>query len=178
MDKFWRWGRSVPTSEESSVILLRKNNVQTLIEETHKCQFYYFYLSGIPAWFHPEVGSSPSIKLPENLHKNKNWMGFALCASLAVDRRKLKQPFSFSCHLQINKFFVEVATVVNRTGLSNGISDYKDGLVVAYIPRTRFPEHYFMGATPTSMIWTLFRTDTPCIEVQICGFRILYQQDL
>ncbi|XP_016650463.1 PREDICTED: TMV resistance protein N-like [Prunus mume] len=140
-------GRSVPTSEESSVILLRKNNVQTHIEETHKCQFYYFYLSGIPAWFHPEVGSSLSIKLPENLHKNKKWMGFALCASLA-----------------------------NRS--LYGISDYKDGLVVAYIPWTRFPEHYFMGASPTSMIWTSFRTDTPCLEVQICGFRILYQQDL
>ncbi|PQQ20909.1 TMV resistance protein N-like [Prunus yedoensis var. nudiflora] len=156
--QLFRKGRSFPTSEESSSILLRKNNVQTLIEETHKCQLYYFYLSGIPAWFHPEVGSSPSIKLPENLHKNKKWMGFALCASLAVDR--------------------QVATVVNRTGLSNGISDYKDGLVVAYISWTQFPEHYFMGASPTSMIWTLFRTDTTCIEVQICGFRILYQQDL
>ncbi|VVA15143.1 PREDICTED: TMV resistance [Prunus dulcis] len=75
--------------------------------------------------------------------------------------------------------YAQVSTIVKRTGLSNGISDYKDGLVVAYVSWTQFLEHYFIGASPTnSMICTLFRTDTPGIEVQICGFRILYRQDL
>ncbi|ONH89628.1 hypothetical protein PRUPE_8G005400 [Prunus persica] len=166
VDKILRWEKLIPTSPDASIVLLRY--LQGLNEMQ---QPYRFFISGSPAWFNPKKGSSVSIELPPNLPQSNKWMGFALCASVAVDHRRIvKESFGFSCRLQTDKFNTEM--FISSTSIHD-----KDQLHIIYIPRAHFNERFV--AISSSIISTSFTTDSPGgVHVQICGLRILYQQDL
>ncbi|PQQ08657.1 uncharacterized protein Pyn_37441 [Prunus yedoensis var. nudiflora] len=142
VDNILRWEKLIPAYEEGSAL-------------NHKCQFYHFGLSGIPAWFNPQLGSSMSIQLPKNLHKSKKWMGFALCTSLVVDWRKLRGGYDLFCGLNWNEFNIELT-------LSSANGD-KHQLWVIYIPQAQIPKD-LIRSNSSSMICNLFRTDNAGVE--------------
>ncbi|XP_050135380.1 TMV resistance protein N-like [Malus sylvestris] len=171
-----RWEKFIPTCEEASTVLLRRN-IESVLPRyleglNHRWQDYGFPLSGSPAWFNTEVGTSVTIELPQNLHKCKKWMGFSLCASLAVEHQHIvkEDQYHGSCRLEMGKHYMNLSL-----NLESLISD-KHHLLIAYIPRSMIPELFTQ--TSPRQICLSFITYRPALKVKICGLRILYKQDL
>ncbi|KAM1030009.1 hypothetical protein FF1_033914 [Malus domestica] len=171
-----RWEKFIPTCEEGSTVLLRRN-IESVLPRyleglNHRYQNYDFSLSGSPAWFNTEVGTSVTIKLPQNLHKSKKWMGFSLCVSLAVEHQHIvkEDQYHGSCRLEMGKHYMNLSL-----NFESVISD-KHHLLIVYIPRAMIPELFTQ--TSSRKICLSFITYRPALKVKICGLRILYKQDL
>ncbi|KAM2040150.1 hypothetical protein PS2_033679 [Malus domestica] len=172
VDNILEW-ENFTAAEKGSTILLRRN-IESLLPRYleglhHMGQFYQFGLSGSPAWFNPRVGSSVSTQLPKTLYKNKKWMGVALCVSISVlDWHKVKGGYKVSCQVNSGNFHIELSLCS-----TNFICD-KSQLWIIYIPKAELPEWF----TRSSSSSTLFRIDNSAVEVQVCGYRVFYRQDL
>ncbi|KAM5577832.1 hypothetical protein ABKV19_008258, partial [Rosa sericea] len=85
----------IPPLEEESTLVLRKKLESVLprfLEGLNRYSATFkFNLRGSPGWFQSFVSNTRSnftvvsIKLPQNLHKSKKWMGFAIYASLVEE---------------------------------------------------------------------------------------------
>ncbi|KAM5575912.1 TMV resistance protein N-like [Rosa sericea] len=185
-DTCLKWEKFIPPLEQDSRILLRKNIKSVLpryLEAlTHNSATYRFNLSGSPAWFDYSCGlntvtgpwPSVSIEIPQNLHKSKRWMGFAIYASIAEEQQHMTQEdycvyFQFrmgECNEDIPR---ELEYVVDMW------SEEHNRLLVVYIPRGEFPDD-FMHPSPTVMN-IFFQTKCPHVVVRRSGIRIVYQED-
>ncbi|KAM5574594.1 disease resistance protein RUN1 [Rosa sericea] len=180
VDHTLRWEKLLPTYEEGSK-LPRIRNMESFLSRyleglNHKAQPYDFLVSGSPAWFKTEVGSTVSIQLPphESLHKSKKWMGFALCTSLVVDKHTAKKDYVGSCRFQWGRSHA-IGFNLTLDFRPFMIADAHQ-LLVFYLPRAVIPQLFIEASSRE--IFTSYETGSPGVKVQICGLRILYKQDL
>jgi len=127
-------------------------------------------------WFgHQSRGHSVTIDIPSNLYNDNNWKGFALCASFSIDWVS-ETPHFLNCQF--------------RTGVA-GLDDKDFGcgtsrieimmliclgqfIWISYVPGEPFK--YMLRQC--SSIEASFESDWwPCVTVQTCGFRLLFQHD-
>lgn len=101
-------------------------------------------------------------------------MGLALCASFVVDKHTGKEDYQGSCRLQRGRS--------HSVGFNMSL-DFRPFMIsgthqvlVCYIPRAVIPELFIQ--TPSEQICTSYITRGSGVRVQICGLRVLYQQDL
>jgi hypothetical protein len=136
-------------------------------------------------WFgHQSRGHSVTIDIPSNLYNDNNWKGFALCASFSIDG----DPETI-----IDNWVSETPHFLNcqfRTGVA-GLDDKDFGcgtsrieimmliclgqfIWISYVPGEPFK--YMLRQC--SSIEASFESDWwPCVTVQTCGFRLLFQHD-
>ena len=130
----------------------------------------------IPEWFKPlRFGSfRPISLLKTNPFSNKNWRGIALCVIFLVPEHSndvspgedTKYFHEFYCRLDINgdliAFKVPKETYVGSFGLW------------LYISHARFRKQL----DERSCITPLIGTNSPDVEIKMCGARILYERDM
>ena len=129
----------------------------------------------IPEWFKPlRFGSFRPIPLLSNLFSNKNWRGIALCIIFVVPEHSndvspgedTKYFHEFYCLLDkyedLIAFKVPKETYVGSFGLW------------LYISHARFRKQL----DERSCITPLIGTNSPDIEIEMCGARILYERDM
>lgn len=184
IDKIWkkhlRTCSSFQNNIEKCFITSFPHHINTLIcisqELKQSAQNYDFLTRGCPAWFNPEVGEQVLIQLlpNQNLHKNKKWMGLALCASFVVDKHTVQNDYQVFCRLQrARSHSVGFNMSLDcKTVMMPGTHQ----LLVLYIPRAVIPELFIQ--TPSEEICTVYTTRSPGVRVELCGLRVLYPQDL
>ncbi|KAL6210067.1 hypothetical protein ACLB2K_021005 [Fragaria x ananassa] len=173
-----RWEKLIPTCTEE--IQLRRNIESVLLrylqELKQSAQNYDFHTRGCPAWFNPEAGEQVLIQLlpNQNLHKNKKWMGLALCASFVVDKHTVQNDYQVFCRLQrARSHSVGFNMSLDcKTVMMPGTHQ----LLVLYIPRAVIPQLFIQ--TPSEEICTVYTTHSPGVRVELYGLRVLYPQDV
>ncbi|XP_024172352.1 TMV resistance protein N-like [Rosa chinensis] len=187
----FRWEKFIPPLEEESTRVLRKNLESVLPRylEALNCysKTYKFNLSGRPGWFHesfvfPQRAgfTVASIKRPQNLHKSKKWMGFAIYASLVEEVGQTMEKDNYWVRVFVtprtgDKFRLGVARVLKHV---RPLSEEHHQLLVIYIPRAQIPEVLFTQTLTTAMDFYIKISDSAHVKVQTCGFRIVYQEDI
>ncbi|XP_050282604.1 uncharacterized protein LOC126723302 isoform X6 [Quercus robur] len=129
----------------------------------------------IPEWFkHQRFGSFGPIPLPSNLFSNKNWKGIALCVIFVVPAHSNDVSPG-----EDTKYFHEFYCLLDKYGDLIAFKVPKETYVGSfglwlYISHARFRKHLDGGSCFTPFIGT----DSPDIEINMCGARILYKQDM
>ena len=115
---------------------------------------------------------------PPNLHDNSTWMGVAVFAFYTVDEQRAglsyKQDSIISVCLYSRSSGCEV-TLVPFRGISLSIDlcvDSSPRLLVFYIPRKQFVLNQF------SHIWASFESNNRGVKFEMCGIRLVFEQDL
>ena len=129
----------------------------------------------ISEWFTDQrLGSFRPIRLASNLFSNKNWKGIAVCVIFVVSEHSndvspgedTEYFHEFYCRLDINgdliAFKVPKETYVGSFGLW------------LYISHARFRKQL----DERSCITPLIGTNSPDVEIKMCGARILYERDM
>ncbi|KAM5574750.1 hypothetical protein ABKV19_013941 [Rosa sericea] len=184
-----KWEKFIPPLEEESTLVLRKNLESVLpryLEALNCCSdsaIFKFNLRGSPGWFREsfvyDTRSSLCrvlIKLPQNLHKSKKWMGFAICASLVEEVGQTMKNDSYRVHVILRTGDKSGMSVAGVFGHARPLSEERHQLLIIYIPRAQTPE-VLLTQTLTSAM-DFYISDSPYVKVQRCGFRIVYQEDI
>uniref|UniRef100_A0A7N2LEV3 ADP-ribosyl cyclase/cyclic ADP-ribose hydrolase n=1 Tax=Quercus lobata TaxID=97700 RepID=A0A7N2LEV3_QUELO len=129
----------------------------------------------IPEWFkHQRFGSFRPIPLPSNLFSNKNWKGIALCVIFVVPAHS-----NYVSPGEDTKYFHEFYCLLEKNGDPIAFKVPKETCVGSfgvwlYISHARFRKHL----DERSCITPFIGTNSPDIEINMCGERILYKQDM
>ncbi|KAM5575910.1 hypothetical protein ABKV19_014715, partial [Rosa sericea] len=178
------WEKIIPPIEEDSSTVLLRKNIESVLPRylealNHYPATYKFNLRGSPAWFESfftdtRSGSTlVSIKLPQNLHKSKKWMAFAICASIAEEQQ---EDYHVYFKLKTGEYNEDLSRELEYiVAMSSQANHYQ--LLVVYIPRALIPE-VLLARTSTTEMHISFRVDSPGAEVQRSCGRIVYQEDL
>ncbi|PRQ21570.1 putative P-loop containing nucleoside triphosphate hydrolase, leucine-rich repeat domain, L [Rosa chinensis] len=192
-----KWEKFIPPLEEESTLVLRKNLESVLpryLEALNSySKMFEFNLRGSPGWFgvseafnrldsYPEMFKTRadytrvSIEQPQNLHKSKKWMGFAICASLAKEvGQTMKKNYWVSGMVGArNSLSTDVGQVHKHI---RPLSEEHHQLLVFYIPRAQIPEALFTQTLTTTMYFYII-IHSPYVKVQRCGVRVVYQEDI
>ncbi|KAM5575900.1 TMV resistance protein N [Rosa sericea] len=175
-----KWEKFIPPLEEEYTLELRKNLESVLPRFLEALNSYHvtfvFNLRGSPAWFRSfvlDTGSNTNlgpIKLPQNLHKSKKWMGFAIYASLVEEVGQTMKEDNY--WVVVTLFGTNVAQKLKHV---RPLSEKHHQLFVTYIPRAQMSEVLFTQTLKTAMSIVV---DSPHVKVQRYGFRIVYQEDI
>ncbi|KAM5575898.1 hypothetical protein ABKV19_014707 [Rosa sericea] len=179
-----KWEKFIPPLEEESTLVLRKNLQSVLprnLEALNRYSATYkFNLRGSPRWFHESFALDTRsnlcrvlIKLPQNLHKSKKWMGFAIYTSLVEEVGQTMKEDNYQVHVILrsgDKSATGVAPVLKHV---SPLSEDHHQLLVIYIPRAEILE-----VLTTAMDLYIMIEDSHHVKVQRCGFRIVYQEDM
>ena len=157
------------------------NILQDLI---HQNESYLEFSSSteIPEWFsHQNVGSSLRMPLPLDLHDNNSWIGIALFIVVIVHKKLNRQDY---------KFFVKF------TCISDMVKGLVDRHLLGAVDISGFEQERFCLATSCgikllvqagqlrhylkerSWISTLITSNSPYVQIKMCGARVVYMQDL
>ena len=157
------------------------NILQDLI---HQNENYLEFSSSteIPDWFsHQNVGSSLRMPLPLDLHDNNSWIGIALFIVVIVHKKLNRQDY---------KFFVKF------TCISDMVKGLVDRHLLGAVDISGFEQERFCLATSCgikllvqagqlrhylkerSWISTLITSNSPYVQIKMCGARVVYMQDL
>ena len=129
----------------------------------------------IPEWFkHQRFGSFRPIPLPSNLFSNKNWKGIALCVIFVVPAHSNDVSPG-----EDTKYFHEFYCLLDKYGDLIAFKVPKETYVGSfglwlYISHARLRKHL----DEQSCITPFIGTNSPDIEINMCGARILYKQDM
>ncbi|KAM5575893.1 TMV resistance protein N-like [Rosa sericea] len=183
-----KWEKFIPPLEVESTLVLRKNLESVLprfLEAPNSnSSMFEFNLRGSPNWFDKTFVSDTrfdwakmSIELPQNLHKSKKWMGFAIYASLVeeVGQTMKHDDYWVSVTLKTGDKSSTVAARVLKH--FRPLSEEHHQLLVIHIPRAQIPEVLFTQTLTTAMDFGIM-AHSPHVKAQRCGFRILYQEDM
>ncbi|KAM5575889.1 hypothetical protein ABKV19_014699 [Rosa sericea] len=193
-----QWEKFIPPLEEESTLVLRKNLESVLPRylEALNGRNYATYKFNLgersPGWFElfsPRMRSNntvASIKLPQNLHKSKKWMGFATCASLVEEVcASLVEEVGQTMKQDNYQVYVTLTTGDKSDTWKSRelkhvrpLSEEHHQLLLIYIPRAQIPEVLFTQTLTTTMDFCIKIKDSPHVKVQRCGFRIVYQEDI
>ncbi|XP_062027383.1 TMV resistance protein N-like [Rosa rugosa] len=176
------WEKFIPPLEEESTLALRKNLESVLprfLEALNSySKIFKFNLKGSPGWFelfHLDTGSKLNlipIKLPQNPHKSKKWMGFAMCASLVEEVGQTMKEDNYWVIVKL--FGTGMAQVLKHV---RPLSEEHHQLLVIYIPRAQIPEVSFTQTLKTEMDIGI-EVHSPHVKVQRSGLRSVYQEDI
>lgn len=143
---------------------------------------FIFSLRAILPWFNHQsignvfipgeerIGSRICLPLPPELYNNEEWVGFALYVSFTLPPG-MGQSWRFKSFSNSN-----VENLHRLTLWCEGEDNFKGShrLLVIHIPRGRFE----VQLNQCSAILAEFVFLTPGAEVEICGMRVVYEQDL
>ncbi|PRQ21562.1 hypothetical protein RchiOBHm_Chr7g0240591 [Rosa chinensis] len=171
------WEKFIPPLEEESTLVLRKSleSVLPRFLEVLNCYSakYEFNLRGSRGWFHElfipintrSNETKVSIKLPQNLHKSKKWMGFAILASLAEEVGQTTKEDSYCVSVRLgtgDKFVKGLAPELKHV---KPLLEEHHQLLVIYVPRAQIPEILFTQTLTTAMDFYI-RVNSPHVKVQ------------
>ncbi|XP_004310264.1 PREDICTED: uncharacterized protein LOC101298965 [Fragaria vesca subsp. vesca] len=182
-----KWERCIPPLEDESTRVVREN-VESLLPRyleglNSRSKMFEFNLRGSPGWFElshclPDSRSNSAavpIEMPQNLQNNKKWMGMAIHASLVEEVGRQEDSYWVFVGLKAGDGFADV--LFPKPMHIRPSSEERHQLLVCYIPREQIPE-----AAPSQTLTTAcgfsIRVKSPCVKVQTCGFRIVYQEDI
>ena len=157
------------------------NILQDLIHQNEN--YLEFSISTeIPEWFsHQNVGSSLRMPLPLDLHDNNSWIGIALFIVVIVHKKLNRQDY---------KFFFKF------TCISDMVKGLVDRHLLGAVDISGFEQERFCLATSCgikllvqagqlrhclkerSWISTLITSNSPYVQIKMCGARVVYMQDL
>ncbi|KAF3953720.1 hypothetical protein CMV_020863, partial [Castanea mollissima] len=138
--------------------------------------------TGIPEWFsHQNFGSSIRMPLPLDLHDNSSWIGIALFALVIFHKKLNRQEWKFSIKFNCRSDMVDgpvdrcLSIVLNICNIQyepfcHTRSQSCKLLVKAGELRDCLKE--------CSSISTSLTSDSPYIQIKMCGARVVYMQDL
>lgn len=129
-------------------------------------------------WFnHQSIGNQVELLLPQELYYDETWVGFAVYVAFTLppgaQLNKLgSQVVCLACHLSTNTQDVEhhLLSQVNEENYFVGTHQ----LSIFHIPRVHFPEQLRL----CSLLAASFDSLTPAVEFEMCGIRLVYEQDL
>ncbi|CAN6566280.1 unnamed protein product [Malus baccata var. baccata] len=136
----------------------------------------------IPEWFSNIVtGDSIAIPIPPNLKDNKKWMGVA-AVFLVKGRPSVSNSESdteasdylYRFTLGTHEFRLEPYLLDWKESCTYVRSSSDDFLCFFYESHMRFPK----TLNESSSMWALLEAINPCMEVQKCGIRLVYKQDI
>jgi hypothetical protein len=141
---------------------------------------YIFPLSESPLWFRNHgTGPIHNINLPPNLYDNKRWMGFALYARYAINDQATASRDNL--HSTISRNFFGLLDTDDHDlecfmvfPLSRDVFVESHRLLLFYVPRLFFTDKL----NQRSCIRAAFGSFSPGVEVEMCGSRVLIQEDL
>lgn len=139
--------------------------------------FYFCFpapvISITPWFFNHYAGDVTVCWITENLPDDRTWVGVELCVIFT----------RLPCTLNVNNsffFHVDLCThdheriIMHGSLKINSCLGNSDQLVVLHVPRVHFKKQL----KKCQGISALFRTIEPEMEVQVCGSRIVFEQDL
>lgn len=119
------------------------------------------------------IGSVAALPLPPLLHSDQQWVGFSLYVAFTLPPGVFREKYcSFHCCLYACEGGVQHHLTLVSPG--PGGEKYTHRLLVIHIPRVRFPQEL----TQFPCINASFKSLTPGLEVEMCGIRVVYEQDL
>ncbi|KAM5575904.1 hypothetical protein ABKV19_014712 [Rosa sericea] len=181
------WEKFIPPLEEESTLVLRKNLESVLpryLEALNSSAPFKFDLRGSPAWLSrflvldARSDAKISFEPPQNLHKSKKWMGFAIYASLVEEVGQTMKEDNYQVSVLLgtgDKFGTGVSRVLKHV---RPLSEEHHQLLVIYIPRAEIPEALFTQTLTTAMNFYILISDSPHVKAQRFGFRIVYREDI
>lgn len=108
----------------------------------------------------------------QDLHKSKRWMGYVMCALVKGNNGEKNR--------LISTLKMEKGYIVHSCAMRATLDSHQ--LLIMYIPKDILPEKFVqLGAGHSRMMLTTFKIEGSYpagIEVQMCGFRLLYQEHL
>lgn len=134
---------------------------------------YYIFPQGeiSKEWFTLQVRKPlVTIEVPPNLHKTKRWMGLALFAIFAIDKKsKISQSFSYQ--VESDEYHLGRPSIIR---LHDGAYNDSHQLWVCYEPRAVYPYRL----NKWRHLRVSFLPHCSNTKVVLCGARLLYKQDL
>lgn len=139
-------------------------------------------LNEIPEWFSNVVtGDSIEISIPPDLKDNKKWMGVA-AVFLVKGHPAVSDSESDS---ETSDYLYRFKLRTHEFQLEPYLLDWKESctfvrfnsdrfLCFFYICHLRFPRML----NESSSMWALSETNSLCMEIQKCGIRLVYEQDV
>ena len=129
-------------------------------------------------FFQHSVGRFVVCYLPKNLFDVESWVGFSLYAVLKMRPSYLHKIYSGSetppvLHIDLHSHGSSTSHITSFTDLPINIA-YSRQVFLFNAPRVYFGQEL-------NQCWgvsTLFRTSIPDVEIQMCGIRVIYDQDL
>ncbi|XP_024191119.1 uncharacterized protein LOC112195031 isoform X2 [Rosa chinensis] len=134
---------------------------------------YGFILSprvrAVLPWFsHQSIGNEVKINAPPDLYKDNKWVGFALYVAFT------QSPGSHSCSMCSLSVFPGHSVHSINTCLGEDQFSGSRRLCFFHIPRARFPEQ----CDQCPVIFARFDFFSPGSEVEMCGIRVVYDEDI
>ncbi|ONH89631.1 hypothetical protein PRUPE_8G005600 [Prunus persica] len=139
-------------------------------------------LNEIPEWFSNVVtGDSIEISIPSDLKDNKKWMGVA-AVFLVKGHPAVSDSESDS---ETSDYLYRFTLRTHEFQLEPYLLDWKESctfvrfnsdrfLCLFYVSHMRFPRML----NESSSMWALSETNSLCMEIQKCGIRLVYEQDV
>ncbi|KAM1441118.1 hypothetical protein ACFXTO_009269 [Malus domestica] len=130
-------------------------------------------------WFSEQSTTSActvNLILPPYLHNDEKWAGLSLYVVCSLPQGVQFGRIYYECHLYTPIEAVGVEALMHRlmlwSPLDNNVGSHR--LLIVHIPRVRFPERL----NRCRFIQALFGCRTPGVKVEMCGMRLVYDQDL
>nr|POE84476.1 hypothetical protein CFP56_62022 [Quercus suber] len=162
-----------------------KRNLKSLLSRLYQVDYarnhWYDYIfpqiTIPPNWFtYQSFGPYVKLKLPAHLHDDSTWLGFTVYALYTIEKHRagFEQDsrifLRFSgisedqVPLRLTRPFPWLETIL--------MSYHVQRLLVFYIPRLLFQ------LSSCSHIAALFKSNGPGVKVDMCGIRLVYEQDV
>ncbi|KAF3432385.1 hypothetical protein FNV43_RR27125 [Rhamnella rubrinervis] len=162
---------------------MAKTDITVRTEECQEgilCEVYHLYINDSKVQGHHvylHVGRFIVSYLPKDLFDDKSWVGFSLYVVLKMRPSDLHKIYSDSetppvLHIDMHSHGSSITHITTFTDLS--ILPHSRQIFLFNAPRVYFTEKL-------NQCWgvsTLFRTSIPDWEIQMCGIRVIYEQDL
>ena len=144
----------------------------------HLYDYIFPQIACPPPWFAYQNSSTIKEKLPSNLHDNSRWLGFTIYALYTTQMQRngfnYKQDSTiflrYSSFSASDEVYFAPYTAFPHSGDVFDESSLR--LVVFYIPSLLFQ------LNRCSHIVASFESDDPCVQVEKCGIRLVYRQDV
>lgn len=146
----------------------------------HNCYDCIFPEVAIPrGWFsNQNFESYIKMELPPTLHDNSTWLGFTIFAFYRVDEQQVglsNKPDS-TIFLRFSSLSasdeVPLTPYIFYPFSRDVFVESSQRLMVFYLPR----EHFQLNRC--SHIWASFGSDNQAVKVEMCGIRLVYEQDV
>lgn len=140
--------------------------------------FHFHVRAYISSWlFHQSLGCIVVCYIPRNLFDDKSWVGFCIYVGLKMNLSDLHNNNSDSeahelLYVDLYSHGNTVSYIKTMSSLPIFLKSHQ--VVLFHAPRVHFREEL-------NQCWAvsaLSRNNIPQVEVEICGIRVIYEQDL
>lgn len=118
------------------------------------------------------MGNIVYCKLPPNLFDEKQWGGFYLYASLTWPPSSLLDNYNLDS--ETLRLYVDLYSYGSHTSYTTFSFPFEHQFLLFSAPR----RHFRLDLNLCWEVSASFRTNIPDVEVEMCGIRVAYNQDL